>query len=84
LRSIADLTEWFSLSSPEEAAAWGNDLVARARAGRWQRWWSVKNWRTWGGAAVDAVGYLTGRHTTDYVALQYCRKLATAVNRGVR
>jgi hypothetical protein len=83
LRSIADFTEWFSLGSPEEADAWMRDLIARAKQRRWQRWWSIEHWQTWGGAAADAAGYLTGRHTVDYVALQYCRKLATAVNRGV-
>jgi len=84
LRSIADTTEWFSLSYPAEAAAWANALVARAAQRRWQRWWSIENWQTWGGAINDAKGYLTGRHTTDYVAQGYCRKLAAAVNRGVR
>ncbi|MEV0367551.1 hypothetical protein [Nocardia fusca] len=84
LRSLADFTEMFSLGSPEEAEAWMKALIARAKERRWQRWWSIENVLTWGGAINDAAGYLSGRHTVDYVAQGYCRKLATAVNRGVR
>lgn len=84
LRSLADFTEMFSLGSPQEAERWMQALIARATQRRWQRWWSIENVLTWGGAIKDAQGYLSGRHTVDYVQLQYCRKLATAVNRGVR
>lgn len=89
LRSIADLTEWYSLSSPEAAFHWAQDLVDRARSNRWQRWWSIENIRTWGGAIGFARNYLpkpigNGRHGEAYITEGFCRSLATAVNRGVR
>lgn len=84
LRSLADITAMYSLGSPDEAREWMEDLIVRAKQGRWQDWWSIKKWQTWRGAIADAGGYLTGRHTDDYVNLRYCHKLATAVNRGVR
>ena len=84
LRTLADLSQWATLSSSQATLAWGSDLINRAKAGRWQRFWSIENWQTWGGAARDAAGYLAGRHTTDYITLGYCRDLAAAVNRGVR
>lgn len=83
LRSLADFTEMFSLGSPEEADAWMRALIARAKERRWQRWWSIENVLTWGGAIADATGYLTGRHTTDYVAQGLVARLADAVNIGV-
>ncbi|WP_280320118.1 PE-PPE domain-containing protein [Nocardia wallacei] len=84
LRAVADITTWFSLNSPVAADKWARDLVDRARTGRWQRWWSVENWRTWGGAIRDAQGYLTGQHTVDYVVHGQCERLAQIVNQEVR
>ncbi|WP_228002173.1 PE-PPE domain-containing protein [Nocardia australiensis] len=86
LRTIADLTEWYSLSSPDAALRWGEDLITRAKTGRWQRWWSIENWRSWGGALQFAYGYLPlgGRHTTAYIAEGLCAALADVVNREVR
>ncbi|MCC3311488.1 PE-PPE domain-containing protein [Nocardia africana] len=89
LRSVADLTEWFSIASPADALRWGQDLVDRAKAGRWQRWWSFADWRDWGGAAEYARNYLpppfgAGRHTAAYIELGLAARLAATINRAVR
>lgn len=84
LRSVADLTEWWSLAGPAEVVRWGEDLVDKARRGVYQQWWSPANWRTWGGAVAYARGYLwDGRHTTDYVGRGHVQALADTVNREV-
>ncbi|MGW6698827.1 DUF3089 domain-containing protein [Nocardia sp. NPDC055049] len=84
LRSIADLSEWWSLAGPDEIARWGADLVEKCRAGTYQRWWSLDNWRTWAGAMAYARGYLwDGRHTTDYLVHGHVQALADTVNREV-
>ncbi|PKV80877.1 alpha/beta hydrolase family protein [Nocardia fluminea] len=82
LRSIADLTEWYSLAGPDEIARWGADLVEKCRSGLHQRWWSLDNWRKWTGALAYARGYLIdGRHTTDYLRLGHVQALADVLNR---
>ncbi|MFD3748358.1 hypothetical protein [Nocardia sp. NPDC058633] len=84
LRSIADLSEWWSLASPADALLWGADLVEKCRTGRYQQWWSLANWRSWSGALAFARGYLIdGRHTTDYVTHGHVQALADTVNREV-
>lgn len=80
LRSIADLSEWYSLAGPDEIARWGADLVEKCRASTYQRWWSLDNWRTWAGAMAFARGYLwDGRHTTDYLTQGHVQALADTV-----
>lgn len=84
LRSVADLSEWWSLAGPAEIHAWALDLVDKARHQRIQRWWSGENWRTWAGALKFARGYLIdGRHTADYLRLGHVQALADTVNREV-
>lgn len=84
LRSIADLTEWWSLAGPAEIRRWGEDLVEKCRRGAYQRWWSVEHWRTWFGAMAYARGYLIdGRHTTDYIAHGHVQALAHVINEEV-
>lgn len=84
LRSVADLSEWWSLAGPAEVARWGEDLVDKCRAGVYQRWWSPANWQTWGGAMAFARGYLwDGRHTDDYLRRGHVQALADTVNREV-
>jgi len=81
LRSIADLSAYFSLSSPQAALDWGQSLIEAAARGQWQRWWSARNWRSWAGALAYARGYLfDGRHTDDYVRLGHAARLAEAIN----
>ncbi|MET8648518.1 PE-PPE domain-containing protein [Nocardia aurea] len=84
LRSIADLSEWYSLRSPGDAFVWMEKLKERAFQRRWQRWWSLENWRSWSGAIGFATGYLTGRHTTAYLTEDLAVGLAAVVNREVR
>jgi hypothetical protein len=86
LRSIADLTEFFSVADPVAAQRWGADLLDRARRGRWQQWWNPMNWSTWAGAVRDAYNYLPtggGRHGPAYVLEGLCTALAEVVNREV-
>ncbi|WP_051407498.1 PE-PPE domain-containing protein [Nocardia sp. CNY236] len=84
LRSIADLSAYFGLGSPEAMLRWGQSLLEVATRRRLQRWWSPRNWRTWGGAIAYARGYLfDGRHTDDYLRHGHARRLAEALNRGV-
>lgn len=81
LRSVADLTTWMSLGSPGDAQRWGADLLDRTRAGRWQRWWSIENRRSWGGAVAYARGYLVdGKHTLSYLNEGLAVGLAHAIN----
>lgn len=84
LRSVADLSEWWSLAGPAEVVRWGEDIVEKCRAGTLQRWWSPAHWRSWAGAMAFARGYLwDGRHTTDYVVHGHVQALADTVNREV-
>ncbi|MBW0270764.1 hypothetical protein ATM97_07020 [Nocardia sp. MH4] len=84
LRSVADLSEWWSLAGPAEVARWGEDIVEKCRTGTLQRWWSPANWRSWAGAMAFARGYLwDGRHTTDYLTHGHVQALADTVNREV-
>lgn len=81
LRSVADLTVWMTLASPGDAQKWGADLLDRAIHGRWQRWWSLENRRTWAGAIAYARGYLIdGRHTFAYLDEGLAVGLAHAIN----
>ncbi|WP_280389268.1 PE-PPE domain-containing protein [Nocardia wallacei] len=89
LRGLADLTEWFSLASPEAALAWGFDLVRRAKARRWQQWWSATNLIACTEAIDQARRYLPrpvggGRHDAAYIELGLAARLAQCVNREVR
>ncbi|MGW5377462.1 DUF3089 domain-containing protein [Nocardia sp. NPDC003999] len=84
LRSIADLTEWWSLAGPAEVVRWGEDLVEKCRTAAFQRWWSLSNWRDWAGAMAYARGYLVdGRHTDDYLRRGHVQALADVVNEAV-
>lgn len=83
LRSLADLSEWYSLRSPGDAFRWMEGVRDRALARRWQRWWSVENWRSWSGAIGYATGYLTGAHTASYLSRGLAVGLADAINREV-
>ncbi|MBF5002376.1 PE-PPE domain-containing protein [Nocardia sp. BSTN01] len=89
LRTVADVSEYFTIASPADAVKWGEDLVAGAKACRWQRWWSLENWRDWGGAIEYAWNYLQppvggGRHTAAYIELGIAARLAATINRTVR
>lgn len=85
LRTVADVADYYSLAGPVEAFQWGEQLVTRAKAGQWQRWWSIENWQSWGGALRYAYNYLPagGRHGRAYVAEGLCVALAQVVNEAI-
>lgn len=84
LRSIADFTKFMAIDDPVAAHRWGAELVKDAIHGRWQRWWSWENVRSWNGAIAYARGYVVdGRHTNDYVLHGHCQRLAECINREV-
>lgn len=86
LRSIADITEFYSVADPVAAYRWGERLLERARTGRMQRWWSIEHMRSWGGAVGFAWNYLPtgGRHGWAYVGEGLATHLAHVVNQEVR
>lgn len=67
LRSIADLSTYYSLTSLEAVAQWGASMLEAAIRGQLQPWWHPQHWRDWGGAIEYAAGYLGTRHTFAYV-----------------
>ncbi|MRH86195.1 PE-PPE domain-containing protein [Nocardia sp. SYP-A9097] len=84
LRLVADLSQYFCMSSPEAALRWGRSLVDAVLYRRIQRWWVPRNWSAWSGALAYARGYLTdGRHTDDYVRFGHAACLAETINREV-
>ncbi|MFC4123714.1 PE-PPE domain-containing protein [Nocardia rhizosphaerae] len=84
LRTIADLSAFFSFASPSAAVRWAQRMLDTATRKQLQRWWSPANWREWAGAVAYARGYLfDGRHTDDYVRNGHARALAQALNRDV-
>ncbi|WP_169811578.1 PE-PPE domain-containing protein [Nocardia shimofusensis] len=85
LRSIADLTGYFSLASPGAALRWGRSLLDTGTRHAMQRWWSLEHRRSWTGAVAFARGYLYGgRHTDDYIRHGHVLRLAETINTQVR
>ncbi|MGS2809479.1 alpha/beta fold hydrolase [Nocardia sp. MW-W600-9] len=81
LRSLADMSAYMSISSPQEFAQWGASLVDLALQRRFQRWWAPQNWRDTADVIAQANAYLTeGRHTSAYINEGLCVELANAVN----
>lgn len=84
LRTIADLSAFFSFANANAAVTWGKEMLNTAARNQLQRWWSPANWCSWAGAVAYARGYLfDGRHTDDYVRCGHARALAQALNRDV-
>ncbi|MEV0246215.1 PE-PPE domain-containing protein [Nocardia sp. NPDC050712] len=81
LRTIADLSQYFTLTGPEAVARWGQSLVEVAIQRQMQDWWSPENFQSWGGAIAFARGYLLdGRHTDDYVRFGHAARLGAVLN----
>lgn len=80
LRSIADLTEWMSVRSPQAAGAWvahAFDALVRQRA---QAWWAPWRWADISRAIDDVRGYYPGTaHTTDYITGGHVDRLAARI-----
>lgn len=77
LRSVADLSLWFSLRGPAGFERWGAMMLDAVIHGRLQDWWAPWKWAGWLGALRFMRGYLfDGRHTHDYIRLGYTQLLA--------
>lgn len=84
LRTVADLTQYYSIRTPETAVKWGASVLDAVTQGRLQDWWRPDKWQRWNSAIAFARGFLfDGRHTVDYVRYGHTRALADAVNRHV-
>lgn len=67
LRTIADLTEWMSLRSPEEALLWWGKVLQKAIDAKFQAWWQPWRWRDVNDALAAVNRYLGTAHTLDYI-----------------
>lgn len=67
LRTLADLTEWMSIRSPEAGNRWAADLVDQVTRQRAQAWWAPWRWADLASAGQYAAGYLGTAHTLDYI-----------------
>jgi hypothetical protein len=81
LRSVADLTEWMSIRSPEAGKRWAVDNVEKLAKQKAQAWWAPWRWHDIENAIRDATFYLGTKHTTDYVTGGYAVKLARMLER---
>lgn len=79
LRSIADVTEWMSLRSPEAGKRWAADLVTRLAEQRAQAWWAPWRWSDLASAGQYAAGYLGTAHTLDYLTGGHVDRLARQI-----
>ncbi|AYF77155.1 PE-PPE domain-containing protein [Nocardia yunnanensis] len=78
LRTIADLSAYWTLKDP---VVWARSVIDVASQNRAQRWWNIKNWASWTGVIREAYSYLQGgRHTDAYVTEGHSVRLAEAVN----
>lgn len=79
LRSVADLTTWMSVRSPEAGWRWASDILdvmLRQRAQAWWQWW---RWQDIDRAIDDIAAYLGTKHTRDYVTGGHARRLARMI-----
>jgi hypothetical protein len=77
LRGVADVTEYWRLSSPVAFVRWGQTLVdAAARRSR-HRWWAKSGGREPDETVSWTRAYLVdGRHSNAYVSEGHCDRLA--------
>lgn len=81
LRTVADLSRWYSIRTPIDIVTWGARTLADVSAGRVQDWWAPWKWQGWAGATRYADNYLFGeRHTTAYLNQGHCATLARAIS----
>lgn len=80
LRSIADLSQWMSIRSPEAQKRWAAEMLATALEQRAQAWWAPWRWADLASAAQYADNYLRGtNHTMDYVRGGHTARLARMI-----
>lgn len=82
LRSIADLSDWMSLRSPEAARAWALRTAAKVPT-RLQQWWAPLRWPDLVSAGEYARNYLGTAHTSDYAHLGHATRLARMIESAV-
>lgn len=78
LRTVADLSGWMSLRSPEAARTWALRTGAKVPT-RLQQWWAPLRWPNLVSAAEYARNYLGTAHTSDYEHLGLARSLARQI-----
>lgn len=85
LRTLADFTGYWTMSSPQAMVRWGHSILDAATQQRFQRWWSPINWLETADVFRQGSAYLTeGRHTDAYIREGHCARLADAVNEHFR
>lgn len=84
LRSVADLTGYFSIRSPQDVLLWGAKMIDTVTRRQMEQWWNPVNRSSWGMALAYTRGFVfDGRHTTDYITRGYTEALSIAVDRVV-
>ncbi|WP_329405480.1 PE-PPE domain-containing protein [Nocardia vinacea] len=82
LRSVADLTGYWSATDPTKAVQWAESMAAAVREHRLQEWWSPFTlWDSFGALRQVSAYAAEGRHTDAYITEGHCAALADAVNR---
>lgn len=80
LRSIADVTEWMSIRSPEASWLWWQRSVFdRAIDAKYQAWWQPWRWRDLASSVDYVNGYLGTKHTGDYITGGHVQRLARQI-----
>lgn len=79
LRSVADVSEWMSVRSPEAGKRWAFEVLNRMGSQRVQAWWQPWRWPEIASAARYAENYLGTCHTTDYIRGGYVARLARLI-----
>ncbi|ROZ89024.1 PE-PPE domain-containing protein [Gordonia sp. OPL2] len=79
LRSVADLTEWISIRSPEAGIRWATEAYETLDRQRAQAWWAPWRWHDIESAGRYVLGYLGTKHTTDYVTGGHAVRLARMI-----
>lgn len=83
LRSIADMSRWMSVRSPEAGERWARETLAAVPT-RLQRWWEPWRWPDLASAGAYADAYLNGTaHGQDYVTGGHARRLARLIEQQV-
>lgn len=77
LRTVADLTGWMSVRTPEAARAWAFKTAERLAVA--QPWWNPFRWRDFARAGEDIRNYLGTAHSTDYDSGGHAKRLARRI-----
>lgn len=75
MRSLADLSAFMTLRSPEESRRWATEVGRRAAQRRLQSWWAPWRWTDLASVGWYVGNYLGTAHTTDYVRQGLVKRL---------